>query len=177
MPTPTYSAISKTVLTSNQATITFSGIPSTYTDLVLLISARHTGAYNGGSLQVRLNGSTSSYSLTRLYGNSTGTASNTQTSLNAAGFYGGGADGSSDTANSFSSAEIYLTNYASSSIYKSMLASGVSETNSNAGNSAYIEANAFLWANTASTTQIDLFVSGASLVSGSRFDLYGIKNS
>jgi hypothetical protein len=70
MPTPTYVAIAKTVLSSNQAEITFSSIPSTYTDLVVLVSARSaSGGSTSDNVALRLNGSTTTYSYTFLSGN------------------------------------------------------------------------------------------------------------
>lgn len=173
MPTPTFIAIAKTVLTGSQATITFDSIPSTYTDLILLISARHDGAYSGGGVGIKINSATSGYSGQRTYGNGTGTGSSYYASSNSIYFYGGGSSGGSDTASTFGNAEIYFPNYTAST-KKITNQFGVSENNGTIG---YSEFDAGLYSGTSAISRLDISVSGSSFVSGSRFDLYGIKNS
>jgi hypothetical protein len=61
MPTATYDLIASNVLTSSAASVTFSSIPATYRDLVLVATA--TAVINGGQPFLRFNGdSSSSYS-------------------------------------------------------------------------------------------------------------------
>lgn len=69
----TYEPIASTTLASNANNITFSSIPSSYTDLCLV--ARLTGTNNGDNTFVRLNGDTSGvYNYTYLYGDGTSPA-------------------------------------------------------------------------------------------------------
>ena len=171
MPTPTYVAIAKTVLTGTQATVTFSGISNAYTDLVLHISARDNYAAEFSGLYLKLNNDTASnYSYIYLRGQST-TASSTSGSQGAPGYI----DGNTATSNTFGSAELYFPNYTAST-NKPISGTTVSETNSATAGTAWIACSANLWRNTAAISQIDLTAWG-SFVSGSRFDLYGIKNS
>lgn len=58
--TATYDLINSTVLTSSASSITISSIPSTYRDLIAVVSAESSGT--GGSIQVRFNGDASNYS-------------------------------------------------------------------------------------------------------------------
>jgi hypothetical protein len=81
---------------------------------------------------------------------------------------------SNETASTFSNSEIYLPNYASSSINKEYSSSGVVENNATAANSVL---TAGLWSSTAAITQIDLVGMGGDFVSGSTFYLYGINKS
>ena len=171
MPTPTYTAIAKTVLTGTQATITFSSIHSTCADLILLVNARDNYAAEFSGLYLKLNNDTgSNYSYIYLRGQST-TASSTSGSQGAPGYI----DGNTATSNTFGNAELYFPNYTSSN-NKPISATMVSEHNSATAGTAWIVASANLWRNTAAISQIDLTAWG-SFVSGSRFDLYGIKNS
>jgi len=89
MPTPTYVAISKNVLTSNQSSITLSGIPSTYTDLLLTVSARssNTAALYTGLL-IQINSLTSGNTYTELFGYTTGVLS-TANQFGATKMFGG----------------------------------------------------------------------------------------
>ena len=65
--TTTYEFIAKNVLSSNTSSITFSSIPQTYTDLVLIINGGNTGAVQ---VAIRFNGDTgNNYSNQSLTGN------------------------------------------------------------------------------------------------------------
>ena len=58
MPTTTYERIQTQTLTSNQATITFTSIPATYTDLrLVLVGTNDSGSAQ--SVKLRFNGDTS----------------------------------------------------------------------------------------------------------------------
>jgi hypothetical protein len=173
MPTPTYVAIAKTVLTGSQADVTFSAISSTYTDLVLVVSSRTDG---GSTTQMRitLNGNNSAiYSTTYLAGFSTSTASGrlSSTTILRQQFTTSGAGA---TANTFGSAEFYFPNYAGST-NKAISATALSENNS--ASATEMNATAGLYSSTSAITSIKIDASGTNFVSGSRFDLYGIKNS
>lgn len=68
MPKPlgTYALINSTTLGSNQSSITFSSIPATFTDLVLVFEGTATGS---NVKTIKFNGDTSAlYSCTTLYG-------------------------------------------------------------------------------------------------------------
>lgn len=179
MPSPTYVALAKTVLTGSQASITFSSIPSTYTDLILVVSSRQqdSGSYFE-QFYLEFNGSaTAVYSQTMVRGNSSVAGSNqnsTQAYFNY--LY---QTGPSNTANTFGSVEIYIPNYTGST-NKVMSSTSVVENNSTTAGESWIAGAAQLWRNTSAINQIKLTASGGgagNFTSGSRFDLYGIKNS
>ena len=171
MPSPTYVALAKTVLTGTQATITFSSIPSTYTDLLILVSCRSDRAASlVDTITWNFNSSTTNFSNTRLEGTgaSAGSTFNTTNSSLLR------VPATSVTSNTFNNAEIYIPNYTGST-NKPISTSFAYENNAT---TAYVGANAGLWSNTAAITSITLgLVDGPNFVSGSRFDLYGIKNS
>jgi len=168
----TYVALNKTVLTSNQASVTLSVIPSTYTDLLLTISARDTGS--SGYVIVRANSINAGYSETDLRGDGT-TADSVRASGDAQFFAQGylRIPNSSSTASTFGSQEIYFPQYASS-LYKVASASSVNENNTTTFQ--YLTLGAGLLSNSAVISSL-LLTCATSFASGSRFDLYGIKNS
>lgn len=172
MATPTYVAIAKTVLTGTTTNVTFSSISSTYTDLVLLISARSN---NSGidNTELIFNGDSSTiYSFTRVSGNgATAASANLPTQGKAVV---GWTDSTTETTNTFTSFEVYIPNYTSTT-NKQISSTSAYENNST---TAYITGMANLYRNTSAITNILIQTnSGNGFVSGSRFDLYGIKNS
>lgn len=170
----TYTLISSNVLTSSAASVTFSSIPATYTDLVLKCSMRSTESGAANAVFVEFNGSGGTdYSYTRLVG--TGSAASSAR-LNdysqVVGYLNVVASGA--TSNIFSNTEFYIPNY---SVSQNKPFSGFSVTEDNATD-AYAVATAALWRNTATISSIKLTSSGGSnFVSGSSFYLYGISNA
>jgi hypothetical protein len=156
----TYEPIQTTTLSSTTP-FTFSSIPSTYTDLVLVINGiLSTSAVN---LNIRFNtDSGTNYSYTQMAGNgssvfSARASSQTYARLDYYGYL--------DTNRSTHIA--YIMNYANTNVYKTVL----SRTgNSNNGVSAVVN----LWRSTAAINSISS--SGVTdLGSGSVITLYGIK--
>ena len=164
----TYTLIaSSTVGATSVASVDFSSIPSTYTDLLVKVSARQsTGDVAYASL--RFNGSTSSYTYRSIEGNGS-----------SAGSYNGSTgpygitNTSGYTANSFNNIEFYIPNYASSN-YKSYSSDSVTESNTT---TVYMDLIAGLWSNTAAINQLTLYPNTGNFVQYSSFYLYGIKNS
>jgi len=152
------------------ASIDFSSIPSTYTDLCVKVSTRlSTG--NFPNVRVQFNGNTSSYSHRILFGS--GSAAGSYTGTNDGIDYNTD-DALSQTASTFSNSDIYIPNYAGSN-NKSISADAVSENNATA---AYALLTAGLWSNSAAITSLKIYSgSGQSFAQYSTAVLYGIKNS
>ena len=169
----TYTLISSNVLASSAASVTFSSIPSTYTDLVLRFSTRSDDAIVRSPFYVTVNGLTTTiYSYTQMTGIGAATASGRATSTTAWDYQG---DGSTATASTFRSAEIYIPNYAGTT-QKPVSGNFVAENNSATSN--VVAAQAGLANLTSAITSIS-FVNQSTFnfVTGSSFYLYGIKNS
>ena len=162
---------SSTVGSGGAASITFSSIPSTYTDLIVQISGRSTVAQLGASLYMRFNGGSTTNTIRNIYGNGSSAASQTQSDA----WSGIDVDGASASANVFANTQIYFPNYAGST-NKSWSAESVIENNAT---SAYCEMAAGLWANTAAITQIAFTIENASgnWAQYSTAYLYGVKNA
>ena len=165
----TYTLIASSTATSS-TTVTFSSIPSTYTDLLVKCSGRTVdGAWSNWI--IRFNGSTSGYTSKTLGGDGTSASSYSNTFTNGAWI--GTLDSAGQTANTFTSADIYIPNYNSSN-YKSISADNTTETNATV---AYSALQAGLWSNTAAITSVSIVTDGGNFNTGSTFYLYGIKNS
>ena len=172
----TYKLIASSVLTTSANSVTFSSIPSTYTDLALKVSTRTSSGATRGTIRVFPNSENSSStngSYTVIYVTGTtkasGRASNTVPFRN---LYDSTADGA--TASTFGSAEFYLPNY-SSSQYKVLQSFGNSETNATTG--SLLGAGSSLWQSTAAISQLVVDGNTDDFLAGSSFYLYGILNS
>jgi len=169
----TYTLISSNVLASSAASVTFSAIPATYTDLVLRYSARGTTGGTTITAQIVINSDTASnYSRTNLYGDGSSATSVRGTS-DTLFYYGFSIVGSSATANTFSNAEAYFPNYTVSS-NKPYSAHSANETNATAADMGII---AGLWRNSAAINSFVISAISGNIASGSSFYLYGISNA
>jgi hypothetical protein len=167
----TYTLIaSNTVGSGGASSVTFSSIPSTYTDLVVKMSGRSTGGGVNRGSYIAFNGSSTGYTDRYLQGS--GSAASSGSAGGTGNIYLGETDGAGATASTFSNQEIYIPNYTSAN-YKSVSADSVAETNAT---TQYMSLNAGLWSNTAAITSIVLTTSG-NYDQYSTFYLYGIKNS
>ena len=142
------------------ATIDFSAIPGTYTDLMLVLSARATSTT--ATITVAFNGSAASFTNIYLQGDGFAVTSTTGTTLV------GRASISTDTASTFGNLSIYIPNYAGSAD-KNFSVDTVSENNAT---TAYTQIFTGVWANTAAITQITLSL--ANFAQYSNAYLYGI---
>jgi hypothetical protein len=161
---------SATVGSGGSSTVTFSSIPSTYTDLCVKVSARST-ANGGQNVYVRINGTTSGYSDKFLYG--TGSAAGSANSGNTTAGCGCVIPGADFTSNTFGNGEFYFGNYRSSN-NKAFYSDSVSENNATL---SYLQMFSNLLSNTAAITSLDFFISSGNFEQHSTLTLYGIKNS
>lgn len=162
---------SVTVGVAGAASIDFTSIPSTYTDLVVKCSIRDTTGGVGAYLYLRFNNdSGSNYSSRTIEGNGSSAASYANTSQTKMLFWntnGGGA-----TANTFGNAELYVPNYLSSN-QKSVSMDTVAETNAS---SQYMDLVAGIWTGTAAINRLTL-LPDAGFAQYSSAYLYGVKNA
>jgi hypothetical protein len=159
--------IQTTTLGTAAASIEFTSIPQTYTDLYVLISGRSNVATLDDGIRIRFNFDTNSanYQGRRLYGlgNSTGT----DTSYTSIAAF----TGSSRTANTFANTCIYIPNYTSST-RKTFSAEGASENNAVAVTTGV---SASSWAGPDAITTITFYPdTGTTISADSTISLYGI---
>lgn len=169
---PTYTKIaSNTVGSGGAASVTFSSIPATYTDLAIKVSARCSVAGAFYNLVIAFNGSSANYTLRWLGIAGTSAVSYTQSAFGSNHlFY---ITGNGATANTFANGEIYIPNYASAN-FKSVSADGANEDNAA---SIYQGISAGLWSSTAAINSLTFTCGGANFNQYSTFTLYGISNA
>jgi hypothetical protein len=170
--TVTYEAIASQTLGSNVASISFTSIPSTYTDLVLIINTNNSSAAES---TLRLNNDTATnYSRTVLSG--TGSAAQSGRYTNQVGLGLSYNVFSPSTSNVFQSIRVDIMNYANTTTFKSVL------FRANLA-SAGTEATVGLWRKTPEAINtITVLADSApnttprfNFTTGSTFSLYGIK--
>jgi hypothetical protein len=161
----------QTIGSGGAASVTFSNIPQTFTDLKIVGSARTTQTQVYGTTLIGFNGSSSNVAYLRMFGDGSAVSSDT-----------GGTgvisidDGANATANTFGSFEAYIPNYRSSTS-KPYSTDSVSETNAT---TIYTQLLAGLWnpGTQAAITSITLTAgASANYVEFSEFSLYGISSS
>jgi hypothetical protein len=155
---------SKTLGTA-AASIEFTSIPQTFTDLVVLYVLRSDTAYNSGGSYFNLtfNGTSANRSGRFLSGDGTGAATGSFTPF-------GGVAPSDFTANNFSNGSFYLPNY-SGNTNKSVSGDNVRENNATTG---LLGIDAGLWSDTSAINRLTLTQNAGNFVAGSTAYLYGI---
>lgn len=174
----THILISSYVVTgSSTADVTFSSIPSTYTDLRAMVSMRSTNGSQWVELELTCNGDTST-KYGRNYINSTysawatGKDSPDASTSAMIGYHFGASSGSS---NLWGNYEIYFPSYANSS-YKKVISSygSIKDTATNTGFWVCYSAS---YNSTSAISSIKLKPSAGNWAVGSSFYLYGISNA
>jgi hypothetical protein len=166
MPNLAMTLISTTTVgAGGAASIDFTSIAASWTDLYMVLSVRTSGATIGGSTLIRFNGSSANLSYRLLQGNGASAATYTATD-GETGF----TSAASSTSNTFANNSIYIPNYAGST-NKSFSADTVTENNAT---TAYQGIYAGLWSNTAAITSISLVPASGTFVQYSTASLYGI---
>lgn len=169
----TYVSLASTVLGSNQTSVVFSGISSSYTDLVLKVSVRSNNALPTENIGIRLNGDTTSVRYVNIFDYGTNSPSVATQEGPAAFFY---AVGSTAVANTFGTAEIYLPTYTTSQprtfyVHSASQDNVVPATYSNYGSIITYDQTTII----SSVTLVPQ--AGTHFLTNSSFYLYGIKNS
>lgn len=156
----TYEPIASTTLGAAAADVTFSSIPGTYTDLVIVLWA------NTSSLQdtnIRFNSDqTSLYSVTRLYGTGSGSGASDRQSGQTQIRIGDVSTGAATLT------IINVMNYSNTTTNKTIL------VRSNKSDSILF-ANVGLYRSTSAISSLVMFPTSGTWSSGSTFTIYGIK--
>ena len=168
MPT-TYEPIATQTLSSDQASITFSSIPSTYTDLLFVVQAQstQTGSSANG-MRCRINGDTgNNYSYTSFDGNGSSASSYKETSVD----YFIPSDMPQTSVTERNLCIFHIMNYANTTTFKTILSRGNIS-------SIVTSARIGLWRSTSAVNSVSIsrdFGQFGLVKSGSTVSLYGIK--
>lgn len=160
MPTATYEKIEAKTLGSAAASVTFSSIAATYTDLIIISN----GSFNSDSgFYLRFNSDTSTlYSATYMEGNGSAASSGRNTTSN---FMNVGYAPNSAIFNSI----IQVFNYANTTTFKTVVGRCNTPTSI-----AFAHVGLYR-ATPAAITSVTLYPQTGSINAGSTFNLYGIK--
>jgi hypothetical protein len=160
MATTTYEPIQTQTLSSTAGFVTFSSIPATYTDLVLVSNAK--GSQNT-AMQFQFNSDTASnYSLTRIYGDGSSAVSDRQSNTTSAD--------AGDINTQWGTYIAHIQNYANTTTFKTLL--------NRCSISTYVFASVSLWRKTPEAiNSIKVICRDGSFQIGSTFTLYGIANA
>lgn len=156
------------VTTATQASIEFTSIPATYTDLLIVFSGRSTKSSTTDNVALTFNSSSANYSSRLLYQENAGTpASATGGSSNITFLY---VSGATATSNTFGSAQIYIPLYSGSNA-KSLSIDTITENNSS---STIMGIAAGLWNDSTAISSIKLDPVSGDFAQYSSATLYGI---
>jgi hypothetical protein len=162
----TYDAIATQTLGSAVASVTFSSIPATYTDLVLVYNGKFASA--NGQIALQFNGDTATnYSSTEIFGNGSTAGSSRDPNATSMRL------GYTLTANIENMNIMQIMNYSNATTYKTVMA-----RQNTAGSASGAAAHVGLWRNTAAINSIVVACyNSLNFVSGSTFTLYGIASA
>jgi hypothetical protein len=166
--TATYEKIATTTLGSAQATVTFSSIASTYTDLVVVCSNLVTNV-DGLTVGMYYNSNNSNYSNTYVLSDGSTRSSGRDTYNTKIGIGYAVGLGTGNPSNII----CQIQNYANTNVFKTALMRfNIFQTST-----GEVGANVGLWRNTAAINAItfDLNDGAKTFLAGSKFTLYGIK--
>lgn len=156
-------AIATTTLSSTASTITFSSIPSTYTDLRLTITSIPSGLIQYG---LRFNNDSSAlYSLTELTGN--GSAASSDRDVNDSNLWFDYFTPAAGTYPAFMTADIF--SYAGST-YKTTLMTWNNDRNG----AGLVNYTVGLYRSTSAINRLDIILSSGTMGAGTTATLYGI---
>ena len=158
MPTPTYTPLATVTLGSTASSVTFSSIPATYRDLIVVWDGTISSP-SSTTISFRFNGDTgANYSSVYMFGSGASTASGTNLPNGMAFQQGAGG---------VINAIATVMDYSATDKHKTWL----SRSNSTAD---LVMAWAGRWANTAAITSVALIPSSSTFASGNTFSLYGV---
>jgi hypothetical protein len=155
----TYEAIATQTLGSAAASVTFSSIPGTYTDLVMVFN----GSLSVGSgLTFQVNGATTGFSDTFLIGYGSSASSGRDSNVSSSFF--------ADIGTTNSTAILNFMNYSNTTTFKTVISRG-----SAAGNG--VSASVGLWRSTSAINEIKILSPSGNITTGSTFSLFGIASA
>ena len=160
----TYTPIATTTLGSAASSYTFSSIPTTYTDLILIGSITNDA---DGQFFIQVGNSSvdtgSNYSYTGIYGDGSSAAS-ARASSQVRGYLG------YISGSSVKNFIVQVMNYSNTTTNKTIL-----DRKNQADQ--FIEANVILWRSTSAINTIKIFPASGNFTTGSTFTLYGIASA
>lgn len=165
--------IAETILSASTTSVTFTGIPQIFRHLVLMSQARTDNAAENDAILMRFNSDTgNNYDIQRLTGSST-TVSALATRATSSVLFN--AEGANSRANNFAATEVKLFGYSRTDSEKQVHTYTVHFGDASADTDLQVTIRSGRWRNTTAISSITLLPqTGTNLVSGCRFQLYGV---
>lgn len=167
MAVSAYELITKETVGTAVASVVFSSIPQTYTDLFLVCAARTSRAATSDNLIVRFNSDTSAiYSSTNVFVDN---AISTARSANDTSCFWSYIPSASQNGNTYGSAVMNIMNYSNTTTYPTTLCKS-------ANTNAQVEYTTNVYRSLAAISTLTMLSgTGSNIAVGSTFTLYGIK--
>lgn len=146
------------------ASITFSSIPATYTDLYVVFSVRTSESATDGGVNIIFNGDSTNRSRRVLYGTGSGQGTAADSTLSV------DITANTATSNTFANTGVYIANYRSSNA-KSLSYDSVTENNATR---AIQTITAGLWNDTSAITSLEIAGGAYTILEYSSATLFGI---
>jgi hypothetical protein len=160
MPQPTYTALATVTLSTATATATFSNVPSTYRDLVVVMTG--TTSVDNFTL-IRLNGdSGNNYFQVFMSGSGSGVGASGTSTVSYALL--------GDWTTTQSTALAHIMDYSATDKHKTILVRG----NTTKATIIPVAAIATRWANTAAVNSVFVAIGSGTMAAGTTISLYGI---
>lgn len=158
----------------NGATVDFTNIPQTYTDLVMVVYGRGAGTFTNVWNLVVLNNDSSGSSYSRTVLNGDGSSATSFRETNYAQLYTmDGFPGGSVSANIFATGIYHFMNYSNTTNWKPVLSTASADRNG----AGQVTMTMGMWRSNSAVNRISLFVASGNntFANGSQITLYGIK--
>lgn len=164
----TFEPIGSVTLTGASASLEVASIPSTYTDLRVVFSAKYDTTVNASIMRFN-NDTGSNYAYTYVYSTGSGMGSSSSGSATYAMLDHNNGIGTSY----FATFELDIFNY-TSSLYKAM----IEKTSSDENGSGVVSRSAYSWRNASAISSIKMTrLDGNNFAIGSSLTVWGIKNA
>jgi len=172
----TYTPIQTVTATNtNSSDYVFTNIPSTYTDLMVVVYTRGVASYNPQQFAMYLGDSTSlwqstQYGYNTIYGD--GSSVGATRTNNASGYFQyGGIPGGTSSTNAFSTHIFHIMNYANTSVFKTIISRSAKDLNGSGTTAMQV----CVARSTTAVTRVGVATYGdGNLAVGTTFTLYGI---
>jgi hypothetical protein len=163
LPTPTYTPLATVTLGSAASSVTFSSIPATYRDLILVSIYKHDTTATSGAIRFNAD-SGSNYSYVSMRSRSPqSAAASSQTNIFST---------FSSTINNVEQISVVnIMDYSATDKHKTCL---IRDASTNASSELDSVASAQRWSNTSAITSMLVFMRAGNFSAGSNFSLYGI---
>jgi len=156
MPTPTYTALATVTLGASASSVTFSSIPATYRDLILVFAGTVSTA-QGLKVQFNADATDGNYSRVYMYGDGSSAVSESFSNSRAL-----------EVGTSQTTATLQVMDYSATDKHKTQLSRGGPAD-------SLVLAQASRWANTAAITSLGIVADGGTTIStGTVISLYGV---